>query len=226
MSGRISIIIPTLNEASCIVGTLTTLQSFRQQGHEVIVVDGGSRDNTVDLARPFSDLVLQCSAAHRARQMNIGAAHAHGDIYLFLHADTRTPPDACSLIHRAMNINHVWGRFNVTFTGSHPLLGIIAGAMNWRSLLTGIATGDQGIFVHRTAFRLTGGYPDIALMEDIRLSASLKSLSRPACLLQTVITSSRRWESNGILKTVLFMWRLRLAFFLGRHPTRLARLYQ
>lgn len=225
MTGRVSIIIPALNEAGLIEESLLCLQPYRQQGHEVIVVDGGSRDNTVDLARPLCDHVMS-SPPGRARQMNAGASRASGDIYLFLHADTRLPGESCNRICQAIQNNHHWGRFDVTFSGRRPLLRLIAWSMNWRSRLTGIATGDQGIFVRSDVFNRCDGFADIPLMEDIRLSMTLKSVARPACLACPVTTSSRRWEKHGILRTVMLMWRLRLAFFLGANTSQLARLYQ
>ena len=219
---RLSIVMPVLNEAAGIVATLEALAPLRTRGAEVIVVDGGSSDDTPELARPLADRVL-ASSRGRAVQMNAGASVADGDILLFLHADTRLPDDADVLVIDALKGGRVWGRFDVRFAGG--ALPIVAAAMNLRSRISGIATGDQAIFVTREAFRRAGGFPEIALMEDVALSACLKHLSRPACLRARVTTSPRRWQTQGTLRTILTMWRLRLAFFLGADPKRLARAY-
>jgi len=219
----LSIIIPALNEAQGIVRTLEALQPLRARGHEVIVVDGGSADGTTAAAAPLAD---RCVAAPRgrARQMNAGAALAAGEALLFLHADTRLPADADRAVLAALAARS-WGRFDVRIDGRSPLLGLVALCMNWRSRLSGIATGDQAIFVRREAFTAAGGFPDIPLMEDIALSARLKRLSRPACLAAKAVTSGRRWERRGVLRTVLLMWRLRLGYFRGAAPDELARRY-
>lgn len=219
---RLSIVIPVLNEAAGIEAALTAFLPLRQRGAEVIVVDGFSSDGTPELARALADRVL-ASPRGRAVQMNAGAAAATGDVFLFLHADTRLPEDADELVRTALAGPSVWGRFDVRFTdGALPL---VAAAMNLRSRLSGIATGDQAMFVTRDAFARAGGFPEIALMEDIALSANLKHLSRPVCLRARVTTSPRRWRAHGTLRTILTMWRLRLAFFLGADPKRLARAY-
>ena len=221
----ISIIIPVLNEANSIKSTLLALQAYRQQGHEVIVVDGGSDDQTVELAEHLSDKVIR-SQSGRAKQMNAGAAVAKRDVLLFLHADTHLPDQAPDLIlHGLLTTGKAWGRFNVRLSGQHPLLSVIAWLMNLRSRLSGIATGDQAIFVRHEVFMRLHGFPDVALMEDIRFSRALLSISRPVCLRQTVITSSRRWEQKGIVRTIVLMWYLRLAHFLGKSPDELARIY-
>ena len=219
----LSIVMPALNEAAHIAAALEALAPLRRRGAEVIVVDGGSRDGTPERAAPLADRVLAAPCG-RAAQMNVGAAAAHGDVLLFLHADTRLPDDADILIRDALARSpRVWGRFDVRFAGN--ALRLVAAAMNLRSRATGIATGDQAMFVTREAFARAGGFPDIALMEDVALSARLKRLSRPLCLAARVTTSPRRWQAHGIVRTVLLMWRLRLAFFLGADPQRLARAY-
>lgn len=221
----LSIIIPVINEAGSITQTLQNLQSLRQRGHEIIICDGGSTDATINSAQPLSDSVVQ-SAKGRACQMNTGAAIAQGDVLLFVHADTYLPNNADTLISQSLqDKGHDWGRFDVRLSGSHPLLRMIERMMNWRSCLTGIATGDQCIFVRRDLFNQLHGFPNIPLMEDIALCKKLKHHGRPACLKQTVITSSRRWEQKGILRTILLMWRLRIFFYLGKDPQRLGRLY-
>ncbi|MGB6350672.1 MAG: TIGR04283 family arsenosugar biosynthesis glycosyltransferase [Pseudolabrys sp.] len=220
----LSIIIPVLDEAALVETALRTLSKYRTGGAELIVVDGGSRDGTAALARPFADQVLIASRG-RAAQMNAGAAAAHGDVLLFLHLDTRLPDGAELLVCDGLaRSGRTWGRFDVRFDRT-GFLSLIAFMMNLRSRLTGIATGDQAIFVTRTAFESVGGFPPIALMEDIALSARLKHIGRPLCLRARVTTSGRRWRMHGILRTVVLMWRLRLAYFLGADPAQLARRY-
>jgi len=223
---RISIIIPVLNEAPLIVQTLLGLQPLRAAGHEVIVVDGGSQDGSAALSQPLADRVIFADRG-RSRQMNAGARIAKGDILLFLHADTFLPENGDqSIINGLKGQGRRWGRFDVRLSGRHYFLRIIEHLMNLRSRFTGIATGDQAIFVQRRLFEAMGGFPDIDLMEDIALSRILKRYDRPLCLRQWVVTSSRRWGKKGILRTILQMWRLRLAYALGVDPKRLAHLYE
>jgi rSAM/selenodomain-associated transferase 2 len=220
MAARLAIIIPTLDEAGRIRASLEALAPLRARGHAVIVVDGGSSDATAELARPLADQVL-VSAKGRAVQMNAGARAARAEGLVFLHADTRLPALADALIINALKV-YAWGRFDVRIEGSHPLLGLVAGAMNLRSRLTGIATGDQAIFVRRDVFL---GFPEIALMEDIAFSRAMKRVGAPACLRERVSTSGRRWETRGVVRTIFLMWRLRLLYALGVEPQRLARDY-
>ena len=222
---RLTVIVPTLNEAEGVVAHLTALQPLRRRGSEVIVVDGGSWDDTAKLAAPLADRVIS-GRRGRASQMNAGATHARGDVLLFLHADTRLPESADSLLTTELgHTRRPWGRFDVTIDGTHPLLPIVAWFMNRRSRLTGIATGDQAIFVRREAFVIVGGFPEIPLMEDIALSRRLKCLGRPLCLSEHVTTSGRRWEKRGVLRTIVLMWRLRARYCLGADPSRLAQAY-
>lgn len=221
----ISIIMPVLNEEPLLAGCLQSLQAWRNRGCELIVVDGGSRDRSVEVVGPLADQVI-ISVKGRASQMNAGARVARGDILWFLHSDSLPPAGADELIYTVLDgQRHHWGRFDVRLSGSQPLLRLVEISMSLRSRLTGIATGDQGIFVRRGVFEKAGGYPEIPLMEDIALSRALKKIGRPACLHQRILTSSRRWEQQGILKTIVLMWRLRLAYFLGADPARLARMY-
>jgi len=222
----ISIIVPALNEAGTIEATLRQLQDCRNRGHEVIVVDGGSSDASVQLALPLADRVSQSSPG-RACQMQAGADMARGDLLWFLHADTRIPANACRAMLAALAPGkRQWGYFEVQFPEPNPMLGLVAWMMNRRSRLTGIATGDQGIFVTRDLFRRVAGFRPIPLMEDIALSRCLKRHSRPAGIDMKLTTSSRRWRRHGILRTVLLMWSLRLAFFLGVSPATLAKYYK
>ena len=220
----ISIIIPTLNEEAAIKNLLQQLQVYRQHGHEVIVVDGGSNDETISISKPLSDKVISSNAG-RALQMNNGAALAKNEILWFLHADTLIPDTAIESIQKALNKSD-WGRFNIKLSGSHFLFRVIETMINLRSCLVGVATGDQGIFVKRETFNSVGGYLEIPLMEDVALSKMLKKLTKPVCIKETLTTSSRRWENNGILKTILLMWRLRLLFWLGVSPTKLSSQYK
>lgn len=222
---KLSIVMPCLNEADTIVAVLEALEPLRQRGAEVIVVDGGSADGTLSLAEPLADMALS-AARGRAVQMNTGAAHATGDILLFLHADTTLPENADLLITEGLARSGAsWGRFDVTIRGRYRLLRIVSRAMNLRSRVTGIATGDQAMFVTRRLFERVGRYPEIALMEDVALSKKLRRCSAPLCLRARVTTSGRRWEKHGVLKTVLLMWRLRLAYSLGADPDALALRY-
>jgi rSAM/selenodomain-associated transferase 2 len=220
----LSIIIPSLNEAANIRGALQALAALRARGVEAIVADGGSTDGTLELARPLAGKAITAPRG-RAAQMNAGARAASGDVLLFLHADTQLPQDADRLVLDGLAASScVWGRFDVRIEGDGILRGVAA-LMNFRSRLTGIATGDQAMFVTRDAFDAVGGFPDIALMEDIALSARLKRIGPPLCLRARVVTSGRRWRQNGVLRTILLMWRLRLAFFLGAKPGALAARY-
>jgi rSAM/selenodomain-associated transferase 2 len=222
---RLSIIMPVLNEGEGIAGTLDALAELRALGAEIVVVDGGSNDATIQRARLRADRVIP-AARGRASQMNAGAEKASGDVFLFLHADTRLPREADHLVLDGLERSGaIWGRFDVTIAGRAALLPLVAWFMNLRSRLSGVATGDQAMFVKRESFRAVGGFPAIALMEDIALSKRLKRLGRPLCLHARVTTSGRRWERHGVLRTILLMWRLRLAFFFGADPAALARRY-
>lgn len=210
---KLSLILPALDEAAAIPATLASLQPLRALGHEVILVDGGSTDGTPILAAPGVDRVITAPRG-RARQMNAGAAQAQGEALVFLHADTRLPEGAGPLVCDALH-QRLWGRFDVRIAGRPWILRVVAALMNGRSRLTGIATGDQAIFVRRDTFVALGGFPDLPLMEDIALSRRLKRHGPPACLLQRVTTSGRRWESQGPWRTILLMWRLRFDYWRG-----------
>ena len=222
----LSIIVPCLNEAEGIGAALAALAPLRARGAEVIVVDGGSGDATRERAEPHADSVISAPRG-RASQMNAGAARARGEILLFLHADTLLPDAADALIIEGLKRSRRgWGRFDVAISGSHPLLHVVAWLMNVRSRLTGIATGDQAIFTTRSLFTAAGGYPAIALMEDIALSKKLKRFGPPLCLRHRLTASGRRWEKHGVVRTILLMWRLRLAYWLGADPSELAMRYE
>jgi rSAM/selenodomain-associated transferase 2 len=220
----LSIIMPVLNEAATIEAALKALQPYRARGVEVIVADGGSNDGTPDRARGLADRVIAATRG-RAVQMNAGAAAAGGDVLLFLHADTQLPDQADRLVLDGLaQSGRSWGRFDVRIDGG-GFIAVVAFSMNLRSRLTGIATGDQAMFMTRAAFEAVGGFPAIALMEDVALSARLKRTAKPLCLTARVTTSGRRWRTHGVCRTMLLMWRLRLAFFLGADPAKLARAY-
>jgi len=221
---NISVVIPTLNEASTIA---QAIYSARQLGceTELIVVDGGSEDDTIALAQPLADQVIN-GARGRARQMNAGAALASGNYLLFLHADTQLPTQAVAQLQVAFDHNAAWGRFDVRISGQTRLLLVIAFMMNLRSRLTGIATGDQAMFVRRDLFESLGGFVEQPLMEDIELSKRLRQKSRPVCLKGPVITSGRRWEQCGVWSTIVLMWRLRWRYWRGESAEQLARDYR
>jgi rSAM/selenodomain-associated transferase 2 len=229
---RLSIIIPVLNEAATIEGALRALHAVRNLGREgdhdceLIVVDGGSEDDTVARSTPLADAVLQAPRG-RATQMNAGATVARGDVLLFLHADTQLPDNAAALICEGLDQTlRVWGRFDVAIDGRPAMLKLVAMLMNLRSRMSGIATGDQAIFVRRSVFHALDGYPNQPLMEDIEISRRLKTLSRPLCLREKVRTSGRRWEQYGVWRTIFLMWRLRFQYWLGKRPEELARAYR
>ena len=221
--GSLSIVIPVLDEARGIVAALAALGPMRADGAEIVVVDGGSRDATPSLAAPHCDGVVEAPRG-RGAQMNAGARAARGEILVFLHADTRLPDDGVRAIRDGLARGE-WGRFDVAIEGADRLLALVAAMMNARSRLTGIATGDQAIFTRRAAFEAVGGFPEIALMEDVELCKRLKRRSPPVCLRERVITSARRWRRHGTVRTIFLMWRLRLAYALGADPNRLARRY-
>jgi rSAM/selenodomain-associated transferase 2 len=227
---KLSIIVPVLNEAAHIVSCLTSLQPLRQRGAEVITVDGGSSDNTPSLAGKYCDRVIS-SGRGRSTQQNGGARAASGDTLLFLHVDTRLPEHADALIEQALSPGqNAWGRFDVTLdagsSDGHPMLNVIAAMMNFRSRTTGIATGDQCIFVRKSVFFRAGTFPQIPLMEDVALSRALKKISAPACLREHVRTSARRWQERGVWRTIMLMWWLRFAYWIGVPPARLAAWYR
>jgi rSAM/selenodomain-associated transferase 2 len=217
---RLTLVVPALNEAAGIERCLGAAAPLRARGHEVVVVDGGSTDGTPRLAAPLADRVIAAPRG-RAAQMNAGAAAARGDALVFLHADTLLPEGADRAVLAALT-RRAWGRFDVRLDSPRAALGVVSFFMNWRSRLTGIATGDQAIFVRRADFP---GFPDIALMEDVALSKTMKRVSPPACLRQRVVSSARRWERDGVARTVLLMWRLRLAYWRGADPGELAHRY-
>ncbi len=224
-SPRLSIIVPVLNEAASIQAFLLSVRKSCEQRVQVIVVDGGSTDATAALARPHCDCLIE-SRKGRATQMNAGARQANTNVLWFVHADSRLPRHADALIIDALQRSgRRWGYFDVRLSGGRLLLRVVERLMNWRSAVTGIATGDQGLYVSRKLFERIGGFPDIALMEDIAISRRLKKAGRPAVASQPLVTSSRRWEKNGILRTIVLMWKLRLYYFLGVDPGRLAHMY-
>ncbi|MDP2367471.1 TIGR04283 family arsenosugar biosynthesis glycosyltransferase [Rhodoferax sp.] len=223
---NIDIVVPVLNEAASwlrVQGRLVALAGH--EGVKVWVVDGGSTDGTAALATQ-SGLSVIHSEAGRARQMNTGAAAGTGATLLFLHADTQLPPDWQPKLLAGLSARASWGRFDVRIEGQSALLRVVATLMNWRSRLSGIATGDQAMFMTRGAFDAVGGFPDQPLMEDIEISKRLLKLSRPACLRQRVTTSGRRWDTRGVWRTIFLMWRLRFAYWRGRSPAELAQAYR
>ena len=224
MRPALCIVVPVLNEAETLAPSLDELQRFRQRGARVVVVDGGSEDDTLAIARTHADLALLAPRG-RASQMNAGAALCPADVLLFLHADARLPDNADALVRRATLGPFAWGRFDVRIASTRPVFRFVEGAINRRSRWTGIATGDQAMFVRHDLFVQLGGFPDIALMEDIALSRVLKQHGPPACLNERVATSARRWERHGVWRTIALMWRLRAAYWMGADPAQLATRY-
>lgn len=220
----LSIIVPILNEIELLPALLAHLQQWQRRGCEVLLVDGGSNDGSADVAEAIGFTVVRSSRG-RSRQMNAGAAKAKGCALLFLHADTRLPEDADQQIIQALE-ESPWGRFDVQIAGDHWMLRVISLLMNCRSRFSGIATGDQAIFLRRDVFNAVGGFPDQPLMEDIELSKRLKKQGAPACLHSKAITSGRRWLTRGIWTTILLMWRLRWDYWRGESPERLAKFYR
>jgi len=221
----ISIVIPTLNDNDALLTLLTVFQPVRTESHEIIVVSGG----VSELPETIVDLTDVCltSKAGRAMQMNLGADHASGEIIWFLHADSQFSVDECLAgILSLSEGNLIWGRFDIRLSSEDWRFRVIEKMMNMRSRLTGIATGDQGVFVERKVFQKIGGYNDIALMEDVQLSKDLKKISAPLLLKQRITTSSRRWQKNGMFRTVLLMWFLRFAYFIGISPLKLSKFYK
>jgi rSAM/selenodomain-associated transferase 2 len=224
MQFKLSIIVPTFNESENIVSCLDKLQTIRKSGSEVIVVDGGSTDDTIVLAEPLCDQIIQ-SRKSRSIQMNAGAKVSSGQCTLFLHADTTLPSNTLDLFSRIDSIESKWGRFDIKLSGEAGIFRVIEKCINLRSRLSGIATGDQAIFIGKTLYSRINGFPEIALMEDIAVSKILKTYSSPVCIRDKVITSSRRWEKHGIIKTILKMWFIRLLYFFRFNTNSLARLY-
>jgi rSAM/selenodomain-associated transferase 2 len=223
---KLSVVVPVLNEARVLPALLESLRPLQRGGVEVVLVDGGSEDGSAAIATCAGFQVIRADRG-RARQMNAGAAAVHGDVLLFLHADTRLPDDAVQLIEAALaDGRHAWGRFDVEFDVRTWTMAATAFGMNLRSCLTGIATGDQALFMTRAAFDEVGGFPDQPLMEDVEITSRLRQRSRPACIRRPVLASARRWEARGAWRTIFLMWRLRLDYWFGASPADLARRYR
>ena len=222
---RLAIVVPVLNEAEVLPRLLQALQPLRARGCELVVADGGSHDGTPALAAPWADAVITAPRG-RARQMNAGAAASTAPALWFLHADTLPPPEADTRVLQALAAGAAWGRFDVHIEGRPAMLRVVAALMNLRSRLSGIATGDQAIFLTREAFDRVGGFPDQPLMEDIELSRRLKRIGPPACLRARVHTSGRRWEQRGVWRTIVLMWRLRWRYWRGESAEAIARAYR
>ncbi|HET7006302.1 MAG TPA: TIGR04283 family arsenosugar biosynthesis glycosyltransferase [Candidatus Binatia bacterium] len=220
---KITIIVPVLNEEKSIAATLQALASL--QPYETIVVDGGSQDRTRDVAAACG-VKITVAERGRARQMNRGAQEATGEVLLFLHADTRLPASAFADIDGALSDpRYVGGRFDVALDGSHWMLPVVARLISYRSRVSKIGTGDQALFVRSEVFQRVGGFPDIPLMEDIAFCRALKRLGEIACLRSRVVTSARRWEIDGVWRTIFTMWTLKLLYLAGVSPARLKQYY-
>ncbi len=222
---KISIIIPVYNEAAALLSNLPLLQNFRAAGHELIVVEGGENgDGGARFAHWVDHWVI--SEAGRAKQMNAGAQLAMGDVLLFLHIDTLLPEEGLAPIEEAFKrLGCVWGRYDVRLSGKRAVFRVIEFMINLRSRVSGVATGDQAIFIRRSLFKQLGGFPDIPLMEDVAISKLLRSKAAPVCLRSKVTTSSRRWEKHGVLRTIFLMWKIRALYFFGVAPSKLHGMY-
>lgn len=220
--GGLSIVIPVLNDGAALNQLLSRLQQHLETSDktEIIVSDGGSRDDTLDVARHFNCRIIR-GAAGRSQQLNRGANVARFGRILFLHADTRLPDHFQQHLLSAGD----WGFFKLRLSGNQHPFRLIESMINWRSSLTGISTGDQAQFFSKDFFKAFGGYPDIPLMEDVAISKKAKSLSTPSVIDSPVVTSSRRWVKQGIIRTILLMWWLRFAFWIGISADKLHRLY-
>jgi rSAM/selenodomain-associated transferase 2 len=219
---RLAAVVPALDEAA---GIAHCVRPLLAEADEVIVVDGGSADATAALAREAGARVVVAERG-RASQMNAGARETRADVLVFVHADTRMPPGWRAAVDAALAGPSRWGRFDVRLDSDRPLLALVGAMMNLRSRATGIATGDQAIFVAHDAWRACGGFPPIRLMEDVEVSRRLKrAAGPPACLRLRVRVSARRWETRGVLRTIVQMWLLRAMYFFGASPAMLHRLY-
>jgi len=222
---KLSIIIPVLNEETCLINNQEKLKSLLADGHEILVIDGGSQDKSVKIANAIGCKTL-ITKASRGYQLHFGAKHSKNELLLFLHADTLLPSNAAELILQALTpTNNHWGRFNIKFSNPNLVFSVVAWFMNKRSYLTAIVTGDQAMFIKRDSYFICGGFPDFPIMEDIEISKRLKMMALPICLSDEVISSSRKWETQGVLKTIIKMWCLRLMFFLGVSTEKLAKSY-
>lgn len=220
---RISVIVPVLNEEKSLAATLQALAPL--QPDETIVVDGGSQDRTREIAADFRVKLITAERG-RARQMNVGARQASGEVLLFLHADTRLPRSAFSDIAAVLaDPRCLGGRFDVALDGHHWMLPVVARLISYRSRVSKVGTGDQALFVRRETFQRMGGFAEIPLMEDIAFSRALKRLGKVACLRSRVVTSARRWETDGLWRTIFTMWTLKLLYLAGVSPVRLKQFY-
>ena len=225
-AARLNIIIPALNESTGIVSALVPLQSARRGGARVVLVDGGSTDDTCARAQPLVDDIVM-SPPGRAAQLNAGATHTSEGDFWFVHADTWVAEDAWVQVTEALHGRKPsWGRFDIVLRDASPALKLVAFMVNWRSGWSGIATGDQAMFMSRCAYERAGGFPQQPLMEDVEMSRRLKRVARPTRLRTRVATSSRRWRERGVVRTVLLMWALRGAYAVGVSPDGLARRYR
>ena len=222
---RVSVVVPTLNEARALPALLKQLQAWQQPGDEILVVDGGSNDGTAALAQESCANVLRVNAG-RSNQLNAGGHHARGDVIWFVHADSDIKHVSRTDIVSAIESGTQWGWCTVAIDDPALWFRVIERGMRWRSKLTRVATGDQGVFVQRGLFEQLGGFNPIELMEDVDFAKRARAIARPAVIAGTIATSARRWRRHGIMKTILLMWSLRLGWWLGVPTARLARAYQ
>jgi rSAM/selenodomain-associated transferase 2 len=227
----ISVVIPVYKEGKGVVACLRALSELGAMD-QCVVVDASRpdvfkmcRSDTLKALPDMNLTYLKAVSKGRAAQMNQGALNSRGDVLVFLHADTCLPDQALTLIRSKLGSGWHWGRFDVRFDNPRWWYRLISAMMNWRSRLSGIATGDQAMFMTRAAYDLVSGFDEIQLMEDIAMSKKLKTIGKPLCLKESVVTAARRWEQKGVFRTIITMWCLRLAYYLGVSPNRLAAWY-
>lgn len=218
----LSIVIPVRNDAAALERLRASLGAPLDPSVEVVVVDGASTDASSEVARRAGWQVV-ASPPGRGRQLNAGCRAAAGQWLWLLHADSEVPVPALTYLRQLGGPG--WGRFDVRFVAAEGGLRLVAWLMNWRSRVTGICTGDQGIFVHRRLLEAVHGVPEQPLMEDVELSRRLKRLGRPLCPAIALGTSPRRWQRDGLVSTVLAMWGFRLRYWWGADPETLAKAY-
>ena len=222
---KISIIIPVFNEAEIIEDSLLRLRE--NSDIEIIVVDGGSQDNTVTLAQNLGVKVVTSPHPGRANQMNFGASVATGDILLFLHIDTRLPPNFPRIIRAILSEEKIIaGAFQLAINSEKKSLKIIEAMVNLRSHLFSLPYGDQAIFLKASTFQNHGGFPPLPIMEDFVLMRQLKRQGKIKIAVEKVLTSSRRWDSLGVWRTTLINQLIIIGYFLGISPTKLQKLYR
>ena len=220
-SARISVIIPVLNEAENIAATIASTKNV-----EVIVVDGGSQDSTVQIAKELGVKVVLFNTANRAQQMNAGAQTATGEILLFLHADTRLPIQFDTMVYQAITSNVAAGAFALRIDSALWRLRLVEMSVNMRSRIFALPYGDQAIFLKAQLFHELDGFADLPIMEDFELICRLRRRGRIAIISTPVITSKRRWQKLGIMQTIFINQVAIIAYLLRISPQKIAAWYR